>query len=90
MTPIPTVCAARSPVRRTTDWYGDLPLPDVSRGYPVLEQMQKIETPLLSHGAVTHCAIDIFYREKMFIDSVLALLQSNFSSLNVRWFCAAI
>jgi dihydroorotase len=40
--------------------------------YPVLEQMALHGVPLLVHGEVTHADIDIFDREKVFIDTILA------------------
>ena len=43
--------------------------------YPVIEQMQKEGVPLLVHGEVTHADIDVFDREKVFIETVLAPLE---------------
>ena len=40
--------------------------------YSALEQMQKEGIPLLIHGEVTHGDIDIFDREAVFIETVLA------------------
>jgi dihydroorotase len=51
--------------------------------YPVLEQMQKEGVPLLIHGEVTDNKIDIFDREKVFLDSVLGPLVENFPGLKV-------
>ena len=51
--------------------------------YPVIEQMQKEGVPLLVHGEVTHADIDVFDREKVFIETVLAPLLKNFPELKV-------
>ena len=51
--------------------------------YPVIEQMQKEGVPLLVHGEFTHADIDVFVREKVFIETVLAPLLKNFPELKV-------
>ena len=51
--------------------------------YPVIEQMQKEGVPLLVHGEVTHADIDVFDREKVFIETVLSPLLKNFPELKV-------
>ena len=51
--------------------------------YQVIEQMQKEGVPLLVHGEVTHADIDVFDREKVFIETVLAPLLKNFPELKV-------
>lgn len=51
--------------------------------YPVIEQMQKKGVPLLVHGEVTHAEIDVFDREKVFIEKVLSPLLENFPELKV-------
>jgi len=51
--------------------------------YPVIEQMQKEGVPLLVHGEVTHAEIDVFDREKVFIEKVLSPLLENFPELKV-------
>ena len=51
--------------------------------YPVIEQMQKEGVPLLVHGEVTNADIDVFDREKVFIETVLAPLLKNFPELKV-------
>jgi len=56
---------------------------DITRIYPVLETMQKLEMPLLIHGEVTDVNIDIFDREKVFIDTILTLLAAQFSELKI-------
>ena len=56
---------------------------DVSKIYPVLERMQEIGMPLLIHGEVTDKHVDIFDREKIFIDSILAQLRADFPELRI-------
>ena len=55
----------------------------VARIHAVLERMQRIGMPLLVHGEVTDPAVDVFDREKLFIERVLRGLVSNFPSLKI-------
>ena len=55
----------------------------VARIHAVLERMQRIGMPLLVHGEVTDPAVDVFDREKVFIERVLRGLVSNFPSLKI-------
>ncbi len=56
---------------------------DIRRLAPVLETMQRIGMPLLVHGEVTDPAVDIFDREAVFIDRVLAPLRRDFPALKI-------
>jgi len=56
---------------------------DIARIAPVLEAMQRIGMPLLIHGEVTDRAVDIFDREAVFIERVLAPLICDFPALKV-------
>ncbi len=56
---------------------------DVARLTPVLERMERIGMPLLVHGEVTDPAVDIFDREGVFIDRVLAGLAKEFPGLSI-------
>lgn len=56
---------------------------DIARRYNIFECMQKYQLPLLVHGEVTHSDIDIFDREKRFLDDVLAPIVQNFSDLKI-------
>ena len=56
---------------------------NISNVYPALEQMQKDGVPLLVHGEVTNRDIDIFDREKVFLDTVLEPLVKKFPELKV-------
>jgi len=49
----------------------------------VLETMEKVGMPLLAHGEVTDPAIDVFDREKVFIDRVMMPLRRAFPALKV-------
>ena len=49
----------------------------------VLEVMQRIDMPLLIHGEVTSPDVDVFDREAVFIDTVLAPLLADYPELRV-------
>lgn len=51
--------------------------------FPVLETMAETGLPLLVHGEVTHSEIDIFDREKRFIEDTLVRVVERFSTLKV-------
>lgn len=50
---------------------------------PVLEAMQRNDLPLLIHGEVTAAEVDVFDREKQFIDSVLSPILRDYPTLRV-------
>ncbi|MAY34472.1 MAG: dihydroorotase [Spongiibacteraceae bacterium] len=50
---------------------------------PVLAAMEKHDLPLLIHGEVTSDNVDIFDREKRFIDETLTPLVANYPKLRV-------
>ncbi|SDB92789.1 dihydroorotase [Acinetobacter boissieri] len=56
---------------------------DIRNVYAVLEQLEKYQIPLLLHGEVTHSHIDIFDREKRFLDEVLQPVIQQFSDLKI-------
>jgi len=56
---------------------------DVRNIYPALDRMQEIGMPFLVHGEVTSPEVDIFDREAVFIDQVLAPLLKDFPALKV-------
>ena len=56
---------------------------DVGLIRPALEAMERIGMPLLVHGEVTDPAVDIFDREAVFIDRVLAPLVREMPGLKV-------
>src|SRR5690606_17965627 len=51
--------------------------------YQVLEKMAEVGLPLLVHGEVTHGDVDIFDREKAFIDQKLLPLTERFPTLRL-------
>ena len=56
---------------------------DVRTIYPALETMQRIGMVLCVHGEVTDPAVDIFDREAVFIERVLAPMLSDFPELRI-------
>ena len=56
---------------------------DLQKVYPVLEAMQKTGMPFLLHGEVTDSAIDIFDREKVFLDRTFSKLVQKFPELKM-------
>lgn len=56
---------------------------DLSALYPTLEAMERHDLPLLVHGEVTDSEIDIFDREKVFIERHLAPIVESFPGLRV-------
>jgi dihydroorotase len=55
----------------------------LSHVYAVLEAMEKLELPLLLHGEVTDPSVDIFDRERVFIERHLLPLQARFPGLRM-------
>lgn len=51
--------------------------------YPALNAMAEIGMPLLVHGEVTHHEIDVFDREKLFIEQKLVPVVENFPDLKI-------
>jgi len=56
---------------------------DIANIRPLLELMQAIGLPLLIHGEVTDADVDIFDREAVFIDRILAPLVRDFPALRI-------
>jgi len=69
------------PAGATTN--SDSGVTDVRRCAAALEAMQKIGMPLLVHGEVTQVDVDVFDREKVFIDRVMVPLRRDFPALKV-------
>jgi len=75
------VAAKLYPAHATTNSaYG---VTDIATLRPALEAMQRIGMPLLVHGEVTDPEIDIFDREGVFIERVLAGLVRDFPALKI-------
>lgn len=75
------VAAKLYPAGATTN--SDAGVTAVEKIYPVLERMQARGLTLCVHGEVTGGDVDIFDREKVFIDTVLAPLTARFPALRV-------
>ncbi|MEE9310715.1 MAG: dihydroorotase [Cocleimonas sp.] len=69
------------PAGATTN--SDKGVTDLENIYPALEAMQEAGIPLLIHGEVTDPEIDIFDRERVFIETILEPLVKRFPSLKV-------
>jgi len=69
------------PAGATTN--SDSGVTDISRCFGALEAMEKEGLPLLVHGEVTDPAVDVFDREKVFIDRALVPLVARFPGLRV-------
>ncbi len=69
------------PAGATTN--SDKGVTDLKHVYPALEAMQEQGIPLLVHGEVTNPDIDIFDRERVFIDTLLKPLIDKFPQLKV-------
>ena len=69
------------PAGATTN--SDAGVTDLRKTYPTLEAMQRAGMPLLVHGEVTDPEIDLFDREKAFIDTRLIPLRRDFPELKI-------
>lgn len=56
---------------------------DLKKCFAALEEMQKQDLPLLVHGEVTDSEVDVFDREKVFIERVLLALTQRFPQLRI-------
>ena len=55
----------------------------LERAFPALEAMEKHDLPLLVHGEVTDASVDIFDRERVFVDGQLQTIVARFPGLRV-------
>ena len=69
------------PAGATTN--SELGVSNISNIMPVLEKMSEIRMPLLIHGEVTNKEIDVFDREKEFIDTVLEFICTRLPDLKI-------
>jgi len=69
------------PAGATTN--SDSGVTDVRRCAAALEAMQREGVPLLVHGEVTHGEVDVFDRERVFLDKVMQPLRRDFPALKV-------
>lgn len=63
--------------------HSDAGVTDLARCEATLATLEKLDMPLLVHGEVVDSEIDIFDREKIFIECVLAPLLRRFPGLRV-------
>jgi len=69
------------PAGATTN--SDSGVTDMRKCDRVFEAMQQVDMPLLLHGEVTDAAVDMFDREKVFIEKNLLPLKQRFPKLRV-------
>ena len=69
------------PAGATTN--SDSGVKDISKIMPVLDTMSQIGMPLLIHGEVTDSVVDIFDREKVFIDQKLDFICKELPELKI-------
>ena len=69
------------PAGATTN--SDAGVTDIRKTYPTLEAMQREGLLLLVHGEVTDPDVDVFDREAVFIERVMAPLRRDFPALKV-------
>jgi len=69
------------PAGATTN--SDAGVTDIAKCYATLEAMEQSNLPLLVHGEVTDPDVDVFDKEKVFIDRILAPLTQRFPNLRI-------
>jgi dihydroorotase len=69
------------PAGATTN--SDSGVSDIKKVYPLLAVMEEIGLPLLIHGEVVDSDVDIFTREKKFIDKTLTKIRAKFPRLQI-------
>ena len=75
------IAAKLYPAGATTN--SDSGVKDIKKIMPLLETMAKIGMPLLIHGEVTDEEVDIFDREKKFIDTKLDFISRKIPELKI-------
>jgi dihydroorotase len=55
----------------------------LEHAFPALEAMVEYDLPLLLHGEVTDPHVDVFDREKAFLDTVLVRIRERFPALRI-------
>ena len=63
--------------------HSDAGVTRISRCFAALEKMEQLGLPLLIHGEVTDPRVDVFDREKAFIDEVLGPIVERFQGMKV-------
>ncbi len=67
------------PAGATTN--SDAGVTDIARCYATLEAMERVDMPLLVHGEVNDPEVDVFDKEKIFLDRVLIPVTQRFPQL---------
>lgn len=75
------VAAKLYPAGATTN--SDSGVTELTNIYPALEAMQEMGMLFLVHGEVTDSSIDIFDRERVFIDNILSKIVTDFPKLKI-------
>ncbi len=55
----------------------------IERAYPALAAMEEHDLPLLVHGEITSPGVDVFDRERVFLETVLAGIARRFPRLRI-------
>jgi dihydroorotase len=69
------------PAGATTN--SDSGVSDIRKCFATLEAMSELGVPLLIHGEVTDPGVDVFDREKIFIEQILIALVGRFPGLRI-------
>jgi dihydroorotase len=69
------------PAGATTN--SDAGVSKLERAFPALAAMEKHDLPLLIHGEVTDSTVDLFDRERVFVESQLQTIVTRFPKLRV-------
>lgn len=64
-------------------YHSDYGVTDLKKCFSALEEMQKQDMPLLVHGEVTDPEVDVFDREKIFIERILFPLTQRLPRLRI-------
>jgi dihydroorotase len=76
------VCGVKYyPTGATTN--SDAGVTRIERAFPALAAMQEHDLPLLVHGEVTAPGVDVFDRERVFLETVLAEITRRFPRLRI-------
>jgi dihydroorotase len=73
------LCGKWYPARATT--HSEHGVTDVEKLWPALERMAELGMPLCVHGEVTDPQVDVFERERVFLDRVLARVLHRLPTL---------
>jgi dihydroorotase len=63
--------------------HSDAGVTNVEQGFAAFEAMERVGLPLLVHGEATSPDVDVFDREKSFVDDVLVRIIERFPALKV-------